>query len=387
MPIDAPRMPSNKKSKSKKKLAAMNAAATASEPTSSGGASPDPPVAPPLGDRAAFDAPAPRVVPADASATAKSVTETAPKATTPMKVPSPRAPPVAPEDVAPAISSTRAHMDEHAARAEDAVRSSGSSAATATPARVSEGKGVAFFDLDHTVIDTNSSWHWVQHEMNAGRVGASMIFTAIYWFARYAAGFGSGAERAGAEAAELYAGTLATDLEAEVTAFFERHMRHRQRPGCEAAIEKHAADGTRCLICTTSWQHPARAAAKLFGLETGRDDVLSSVMEVDETTGRLTGKIETVAYGDGKYEVARAWCDRNGVDLKDCTFYTDSMSDVLLMEHVGAPVAVNPDARLRQVAKERGWPIEDWGVAEARARKPRYSYGCLNFGGSAAGPG
>lgn len=386
MPVDTPRMPSNKKSKSKKKLAAMNAAATAPEPTSSGSVSPDPPVAPPPGDRAAFDAPAPRVVPADATAK-KNVTETAPKATTPMKVPSPRAPPVAPEDVAPAISSTRAHMDEHAARAEDAVRSSGSSAATATPARVSEGKGVAFFDLDHTVIDTNSSWHWVQHEMNAGRVGASMIFTAIYWFARYAAGFGAGAERAGAEAAELYAGTLASDLEAEVTAFFERHMRHRQRPGCEAAIEKHAADGVRCLICTTSWQHPARAAAKLFGLETGQDDVLSSVMEIDETTGRLTGKIETVAYGDGKYAVTKAWCDKNGVDLKDCVFYTDSMSDVLLMEHVGTPVAVNPDARLRRVAEERGWRIEDWGIAEARARKPRYSYGCLNFGGSAVGPG
>ena len=73
-------MPSNKKSKSKKKLAAMNAAATAPETTSSGGASPDPPVVPPPGDRAAFDAPAPRDArPADASATAKkSVTETAP---------------------------------------------------------------------------------------------------------------------------------------------------------------------------------------------------------------------------------------------------------------------------------------------------------------------
>jgi HAD superfamily hydrolase (TIGR01490 family) len=248
-------------------------------------------------------------------------------------------------------------------------------------------RGVAFFDLDHTVIDTNSSWHWVQHEMHAGRVGAHMILTAIYWFARYAAGFGAGAERAGAEAAELYAGTLASDLEAEVNVFFDKHMRHRQRPGCEAAIEKHSLEGTRCLICTTSWQHPARAAAKLFGLETAEDDVISSVMEIDETTGCLTGKIETVAYGDGKYEVTKKWCDRNGVDLKDCVFYTDSMSDVLLMEHVGTPVAVNPDARLRAFAKERGWQIVDWGVAEARARKPRYSYGCLNFGGSHVGPG
>lgn len=386
MPIDTPRMPSNKKSKSKKKLASLNAAATAPETTSSGGASPDPPVAPPPGDRAAFDAPAPRDVPADATAK-KSVTETAPKATTPMKAP------VAPEDVAPAISSTRATSDERAVPAEDAVSSSAECSkqeATAEEGTISVSankRGVAFFDLDHTVIDTNSSWHWVQHEMHAGRVGAHMILTAIYWFARYAAGFGAGAERAGAEAAELYAGTLASDLEAEVNVFFDKHMRHRQRPGCEAAIEKHSLEGIRCLICTTSWQHPARAAAKLFGLETAEDDVISSVMEIDETTGCLTGKIETVAYGDGKYEVTKKWCDRNGVDLKDCVFYTDSMSDVLLMEHVGTPVAVNPDARLRAFAKERGWQIVDWGVAEARARKPRYSYGCLNFGGSHVGPG
>ena len=129
----------------------MNAAATAPETTSSGGASPDPPVAPPPGDRAAFDAPAPRDArPADASATAKkSVTETAPKATTPMKAP------VAPEDVAPAISSTRATSDERAVPAEDAVTSSAARSkeeATAEEVvRVSDNKrGVAFFDLDHT---------------------------------------------------------------------------------------------------------------------------------------------------------------------------------------------------------------------------------------------
>ena len=148
--------------------------------------------------------------------------------------------------------------------------------------------------------------------MHAGRVGASMILTAIYWFARYAAGFGAGSARA---RAELYAGTLATDLEAEVNVFFDKHMRHR-RAWCEAAIEKHAAEGTRCLICTTSWQHRARGG-KLFGLETGADDVISSVMDVDDTSGRLTGIIETVAYGDGKYRVTKSWCDRNGVDLKD----------------------------------------------------------------------
>ena len=248
------------------------------------------------------------------------------------------------------------------------------------------GPSVAFFDLDHTIIDTNSSWHWVQHEMNHGRIGVGMLATALYWFGRYALGFGAGAEKAGAEAAELYAGTKATDLKAEVDAFFHREMAHRQRPGCVEAMEAHVAAGERCLVCTTSWQHPAHAAARTFGLETGPEDVICSVMEVDEA-GLLTGKIAKVAYGDGKYHATKEWADRNGVDLRDCTFYTDSMSDVLLMEHVGRPVAVNPDARLRAHAEKRGWEIRDWGIAEDRFRKPRYTYACLGFGGATAGPG
>jgi HAD superfamily hydrolase (TIGR01490 family) len=269
----------------------------------------------------------------------------------------------------------------------DAARRVAPAAATRTRADGSPaGPSVAFFDLDHTIIDTNSSWHWVQHEMNNGRVGVSMLATALYWFGRYALGFGAGAEKAGAEAAELYAGTKATDLKAEVDAFFTREMAHRQRPGCVEAMEAHAAAGERCLVCTTSWQHPAQAAARTFGLETGPDDVICSVMEVDEA-GVLTGKIEKVAYGDGKYHVTKEWADRNGVDLRDCTFYTDSMSDVMLMEHVGRPVAVNPDARLRAHAAKRGWEIQDWGVAEDRLRKPRYAYACLGFGGATAGPG
>ena len=96
--------------------------------------------------------------------------------------------------------------------------------------------------------------------------------------------------------------------------------------------------------------------------------------------------------GEGKYHVSKEWADANDVDLAQCYFYTDSMSDVLLMEKVGFPVAVNPDSRLRAHAKEKGWEIMDWGIAEERAekmKKPRYSYACLTFSGAGAtaGPG
>jgi phosphoserine phosphatase len=96
-----------------------------------------------------------------------------------------------------------------------------------------------------------------------------------------------------------------------------------------------------------------------------------------------------VCYGDGKSVVTEAWCARRGIDLAKCYFYTDSMSDVSLLEKVGHPVAVNPDRRLRAHAKKRGWAVMDWGVAKPKdpMKKPRYSYGCLAFHGAKSGPG
>ena len=236
---------------------------------------------------------------------------------------------------------------------------------------------VAFFDLDHTVVDTNSSWLWVQHEVNSGRVGAHMILTAIYWFGRYALGYGAGAERAGADAAETYKGVHADKLRGDVESFFDEEMKHRIRPGCVPVLKAHKSRSQRVIMCTSTWQHPAETAAKMFGFETEADDVICSHMQMDEE-GVLNGKLAKIAYGDEKYERTKEWAIKNSVDLKKCYFYTDSYSDVKLMEHVGYPVAVNPDPRLLKHAESRGWEIVDWGVAPQRAKKPRYHYGCLN---------
>jgi phosphoserine phosphatase len=140
-----------------------------------------------------------------------------------------------------------------------------------------DGRGVAFFDLDHTLIDTNSSWLWMKHELNNGKVGAGMLATSVYWFARYAMGFGSGAERAGAEAAELYAGTPEEKLRREVDAFFEKELAHRARPGGKPIMEKHIRAGERCVVCTSSWQHPAASAARLFNCESGASSSFASI--------------------------------------------------------------------------------------------------------------
>ena len=235
---------------------------------------------------------------------------------------------------------------------------------------------VAFFDLDHTIVDVNSSWLWVKSEINSGRVGVGHVGTALYWFSRYALGYGDGAETAGRDAALLYKGETEDSFRERIENFFRMDLANRTRPGFKTVLDEHKARGVRCVMCTSTWQHPAEIGAEIYGLETGRENIVSSHMGVD-ADGRMDGTIQVVAYGDGKYETTKKWCDKNGINLRDCYFYTDSMSDVKLLENVGHPVCVNPDSRLKKYAKEKGWPTVDWGKSEEKKKKPRYTYGCL----------
>jgi phosphoserine phosphatase len=74
-------------------------------------------------------------------------------------------------------------------------------------------------------------------------------------------------------------------------------------------------------------------------------------------TGRL---VEPLCYGVGKLARARELAARVGFDLDEATFYSDSYTDLPLLEAVRTPVAVNPDPRLARLARRRGWRVERW---------------------------
>ena len=82
---------------------------------------------------------------------------------------------------------------------------------------------------------------------------------------------------------------------------------------------------------------------------------------VEVRDGVLTGALASSAFGHHKLTACEAWAAREKVALADCTFYTDSYSDVALLEKVGHPIVIDPDRRLARVAVARGWPIVDWG--------------------------
>ncbi|HEY4223650.1 MAG TPA: haloacid dehalogenase-like hydrolase, partial [Myxococcota bacterium] len=80
--------------------------------------------------------------------------------------------------------------------------------------------------------------------------------------------------------------------------------------------------------------------------------------------------VEPVCYGAGKVAHATGCAQKLNIELAACSFYTDSASDLPMLEVVGHPVVVSPDQRLRRVAKRRGWVTEDWGVPARKLLAP-----------------
>ncbi len=94
-----------------------------------------------------------------------------------------------------------------------------------------------------------------------------------------------------------------------------------------------------------------------------RHGVIGLLCETDD--GVYTGRAVRTCHGAGKAEAVRELAVQHAIDLARSTAYSDSASDLPLLETVGSPVAVNPDRALRRVADERGWPVRAFGGGRA----------------------
>lgn len=217
--------------------------------------------------------------------------------------------------------------------------------------------GVAFFDLDKTLLSKNSGSLWLRHEVRQGRVSAWQAARAAAWLVRYSLGFVN-LEPGLRIAIEYLSGVQEDELRRRVHAWYDREVRALYRPGGHAALERHRAQGHRLVLLTSASNYVSERVLDELGL----DDFLCNRFEVDED-GRYTGRSRgELCYGAGKLTYAERYATEAGLTLADCTFYTDSMADLPVLEAVGYPVCVNPDPRLKRLAMARGWPVEDWGA-------------------------
>lgn len=216
--------------------------------------------------------------------------------------------------------------------------------------------GIAFFDLDLTLLSANSGKLWIRREVALGQMSHRAALQAAVWLVQYQLGLG--ALSLVARAISGTAGMREAELRARTASFYERQVRPLFRPGAIRALQTHRQAGDRVVLLTASSHFIAERVAQELEL----DAILCNRLEIDGR-GVLTGRtVGPVCFGPGKLLHARLEAQRHGVELSGCAFYTDSFSDVLVLEAVGRPVAVNPDPRLRRRANKRGWEIVDWGV-------------------------
>ncbi|MFN2626255.1 MAG: HAD family hydrolase [Mycobacteriales bacterium] len=235
-------------------------------------------------------------------------------------------------------------------------------AALAVPPDLTAG---AFFDVDNTMMVGASIYHF------AKGLAARKLFTP-----RDLVRFGwqqlvfriGGQERHGAmtQAREAALGFVAGREVAEIVGYgeeiYDEVMVGRIYSGTRALAQQHLDAGQRVWLVTATPVELATIIAKRLGL-TG---ALGTVAEVEDGryTGRLVGE---PLHGSAKAEAVRALALREGLDLARCTAYSDSANDEPMLSVVGNAVAVNPDADLRRLARERGWEVRDFRTGRKAA--------------------
>lgn len=124
------------------------------------------------------------------------------------------------------------------------------------------------------------------------------------------------------------------------------------RPEARALLDQHHAAGRETWIVSASPIELVEPLAIALGMTGG----IGTKGEVDNGvyTGRLDGPF---CYGEGKAEAITTLANERGIDLANSWSYSDSMSDIPMMEIVGNAVAVNPDAELATLSRSRGWPV------------------------------
>ena len=212
----------------------------------------------------------------------------------------------------------------------------------------------AFFDLDRTLIAGTSL---LPVGIEAWREGLASSSELAKW-ATAASAFivlGDKGDDSSDEVRSDLLGQIAGAAVSSVDALGNAvlpHLEKKVRPEAHKLIEMHHEAGRDTWIVSASPQKIIEPLALALGMR----GAIGTRGEIAE--GHYTGELDgPFVYGVGKAEAIEDLASSHDYDLALCYSYSDSVSDLPMMELVGHPVAVNPDSHLDRLARERGWPI------------------------------
>lgn len=214
---------------------------------------------------------------------------------------------------------------------------------------------LALFDLDHTLVPFDSGMQWTQFLISRGRLPAEAEARYLAFCHQYAAGTldihamhaGNFKHLAGRDWATLQ--QWAQEFEAEMAA--------RIPPSRRALVQRHQDAGHLCAIVTATTRLIAEPLARLFGVQ--HLLATEALLEGGRPTGAIAG---LPCFRGHKLDHVQAWLARLGhagglAGFERSSFYSDSISDLPLLQAVREPVAVCPDTHLRAHAQAAGWPV------------------------------
>jgi HAD superfamily hydrolase (TIGR01490 family) len=217
---------------------------------------------------------------------------------------------------------------------------SGRAVARVTQVTDNRGVEIAFFDLDKTIIARSSPLALGRSFFREGLISRSWLLKSVYAQLMFQL---MGADEDKMEKMREQAAKMTEGWEVE-----------NVRRVVGELLHDHRSAGRLICIVSTSPDEIVRPLADMLLV----DRYIASRPKVID--GRYTGELEFYAYGASKAEAMAELAEREGADLAACYAYSDSVTDLPMLEAVGHPVAVNPDKELRKVALEREWRMEDF---------------------------
>jgi HAD superfamily hydrolase (TIGR01490 family) len=230
-------------------------------------------------------------------------------------------------------------------------------------------RGAAFFDLDKTVIAKASLIAFTRPFYREGLVTRRVLARGLWGqvlFVRYGAG-APALERLRRRALALTAGWEQERVKRVVADTLQQVIGPITYKEAVDLIEEHKQAGRQVYIVSAAPEEIVEPLARYLGAE-GAIATQAAV-----SAGRYTGQLLRYTYGPQKAATIRQIAARDGLDLNRSWAYSDSATDLPMLEAVGHPVVVNPDRALRRIAQMRGWPVlrfERLMVVTPNVRRP-----------------
>jgi HAD superfamily hydrolase (TIGR01490 family) len=214
-------------------------------------------------------------------------------------------------------------------------------------------RAAAFFDLDKTIIAKSSTLAFSKPFQAGGLISRRAVLRSAYAQFVFLAG---GADHDQMEKLRQFMSSLVGGWDvATVREIVAETLHHVVDPivydEAVGLIAEHSLAGRDVVIVSASGSEVVEPIGELLGA----DHVVASRLEVVD--GKYTGEIDYYAFGKEKARAILKLAEERGYDLAQCYGYSDSVTDVPMLEAVGFPHAVNPDKDLRKEAAARGWPV------------------------------